>query len=273
MAGRLDGPSFLVLTEDGAESARFTIEALFRAMCHLIIDGFDERQLHRRTFQPPPAKCRAALTANKWKSEKQADRRMITDLIETIVSHLLRPNTFVLFHFDGDRVYAQRALSENKRKFLTHLRAKVERALRDARLAAPSPTAPSPSSKREHEAPALTDAEVSAALTRLLPLTPFYCIETWTYYNIQKLRELCPRDHVVLERWEQAPGSVEELERPWEHISARKEHNRALAENNFPARRALEAARSFADTVHELRRNPELMAALAPLVYPGHAAP
>ena len=129
----------------------------------------------------------------------------------------------------------------------------------------------SPRSSPAKPTPNLSGEEVDAALARLLPLTPFYCIEAWTYYNTRALRNLCrPHELAIVEQWEKAPGSTEDLEKPWRGFSVGKEHNRALAETHFPGRIALQAGRSFADTVSELRRNPILMRALSPLVYPGY---
>lgn len=267
MPGQPGAPVFLVLTEDGAESAVPTIEALFRAMCHLLVAGFDERKLDRSSFQPPPARHRAALTASFWKSERRKDQPSITDLIVLIAAHLRRPNGFVLFHFDGDRRYADRASSENVKKFATHLRAKVERALRDGPPGVTDPLLP----RGGKRAALLCEEELQAALARLLLLTPFYCIEAWAYYNTRRLRRLCtPEEQAMVDGWEEHAGSVEEVERPWALVSAGKRHNRALAEDHFPARRALEAGRSFADTVGKLRENPALMAVLGELVFPGH---
>lgn len=258
-------PFFLVITEDGATNAPRTIEALFRAMCRLLVDGFDDRRLGRDCFEPPEGRHRDAISGNRWKSQQPRDRRFISSLAEAVAGHLVRPNAFVLFHFDGDQVHSQRSQSENVRAFETRFRTFVEQMLMSPPLLS-HPAAASADSRIPRRR--LSDAEVQEAMSRLIPLTPFYCVEAWTYYNTSRLRGLCAsHHHAVIDEWERSPGATEELEQPWSKISAGKAHNRVLAEEGFPARRALEAKKSFADAVDLLRANTQLMASLSPLTY------
>jgi hypothetical protein len=265
MPGRAEGPFFLIITEDGAANAPRTIEALFRAMCRVSISGFDDRQLGRECFEPPEGSLREVLSGNRWKSRQPRDRASIINLAEVIAGHLVRPKAFVLFHFDGDRAHSQRSQSENVNAFETRFRSIVEQMLMSPPLLR-HPVAADVGSRAPRRR--LSEAEVQEAMGRLIPLTPFSCVEAWTYYNTQRLRSLCPpHHHAIIEEWERAPGATEELERPWDKVSAGKAHNRVLAEEGFPARRALEAKKSFADTVDSLRSNTQLMASLSPLTY------
>jgi hypothetical protein len=255
-------PVFLIVTEDGASDAHRVIEALFRAMCRLMIQGFADQRLGRHCFAPADENLRRAISGNKWKSTSVRDQGHITDLAQHIAAHLVQPDAFVLLHFDGDRPYGQRAFSESVLKFQECLLAKVEAVLANTWASRTRSTV----ARRP-----LGPDEVAAALGRLLCLTPYYCIEAWTYYNTRKLREICrAHEHALIERWEQDPGATEELECPWRMISAAKEHNLPLVERGFPGRVALEAGRSFADTVRQLQGNGALMSALAPLVHPGY---
>jgi hypothetical protein len=266
MPGKTDGPFFLVLTEDGATNAPHTVEALFRAMCRVLVDRFDDRQLGRDCFEPPEERHRHVISGNLWKSRQLRDRPSISSLAQVIAGQLVRPNAFVLFHFDGDKIHSLRDQSENVEVFERRFRAYVEQLLRNP----PRLNHPAAASLSSRVPPRrLSDAEVQEAMSRLIPLTPFYCIEAWTYYNTRRLRTLSPpEDHVVIDEWERAPGSTEEIEQPSKRISAGKAHNRELAEQSFPAKRAVAAKKSFADTVAMLRTNEHLMAALAPLTYP-----
>lgn len=249
----------MIVTEDGATNAPRTIEALFRAMCRVLIPEFDNRQLGRECFEPPEDRLREAISGNKWKSRRPRDQALNIFLIESIAGHLVRPNAFVLFHFDGDMVHSMRHQCENEQFFEEHVRARVMQKLRTPQNRPVAESQP----KR-----ALSDEQVDEAMRRLVPLTPFYCIEAWTYYNTGLLRTICPpTEHSVLDEWDRAPGATEELVQPNKHISVNKAHNRDLAERGFPARRAFNAGKSFANTVEMLRANVELMKMLTPLVY------
>ena len=105
-------PSFLVLSEDGSHDAVPSLVALTKRMCQLVVPALRTHLLH---FEPPEARLRRSLTANKWKSQSVEDQFLRTELNRTIATHLLRPDGFVIFHFDGDTCYRERASSRRSR--------------------------------------------------------------------------------------------------------------------------------------------------------------
>lgn len=235
-------PIFLVLSEDGSHDAVPTLVALTKRMCQLVVPAIGT---HHLGFEPPEPRLRRSLTANKWKSRSAQDQFLRTELVRTIATHLLRPDGFVVFHFDGDTCYRERASSPNPEQFARQIVAPVSQLLRQRR----------------------TDDEAARIAQKLIAYVPHYCVEAWTYYNLPVLTEICRaqaggRDEPTLTAWQAAPAEIEEVERPWSVVCAGKDHNRALAEKAYPADVAFGANKSFADTVVALLNNPQLVAAL-----------
>jgi hypothetical protein len=238
-------PSFLVLSEDGSHDAVPSLVALTKRMCQLVVPAL---RTHLLRFEPPEPRLRRSLTANKWKSQSAADQFLRTELVRTIATHLLRPDGFVIFHFDGDTPYRDRAASTNAAQFGPQIVTRVTQLLRGQR----------------------PDDEAARLVQKLIAYVPHYCVEAWTYYNLPVLEELCRaqsggRDDPVLATWKAAPAEIEEVEQPWRLVSAGKAHNRTLAERAYPADVALDAGKSFHATVFALLDNSQLVAALEAL--------
>ncbi len=238
-------PIFLVLSEDGSHDAVPSLVALTKRMCQLVVPAL---RTHLLRFEPPEPRLRRSLTANKWKSQSSEDQFLRTELVRTIATHLLRPDGFVIFHFDGDTCYRERAASTNAGQFGRQIVARVSQLLRGQR----------------------TDQEAERIIQKLICYVPHYCVEAWTYYNLSVLEEICRaqsggRDDSILATWRAAPSEIEEVEQPWRVVSAGKAHNRTLAERAYPAEVAFNAGKSFCDTVVALLGNPQLVAALEEL--------
>jgi hypothetical protein len=243
------GPRFLVLSEDGSDSAVETVAALTRSLCRQAVPTFDSARLR---FTPPTESHRRTLTANRWKSAQVEDQAGIIDLVELITAQLNVPNGFVIFHFDGDRPYVQHHDAENPKKFEAQIISKVRLRLQQPRQASlalkPTPAAAPPIDP----------------LTKLLVLTPYYNVEAWTYYNTRVLRTLCRPDEVeTVDTWGRDPSMLEEIEKIGTRISPGKAHNSTLAQQSFPGALANNVGKSFADTVRKLKENGPLMTALS----------
>jgi hypothetical protein len=239
--------SFLVLSEDSAPDAVPTLVALLkRAFCLLVpeIRSSIDRNLR---FEPPEDRLRKALSGNAWKSKQPGSQHAKVDLVRTIATQLKRDDAaFVVFHFDGDTTYANRSASENAAKFETEIKARVFELLRGS-----------------FQGVTTSDDQAHALLTKLIVVVPFYCIESWTYYNTTVLRRLAKSgDLAQIAQWEATPGSVEECERPWSLIAIAKNGNVELAGNKFPIQRAVAAGKSLADAVNAMAENAQLAAAL-----------
>lgn len=235
-------PIFLVLSEDGSHDAVPSLVALTKRMCQLVVPAVGT---HRLRFEPPEPRLRRSLTANKWRSRSAEDQFLRTELVRTIATHLLRPEGFVIFHFDGDTCYRERAASPNPEQFGRQIVSPVSQLLRQRR----------------------TDDEAARIAQKLITYVPHYCVEAWTYYNLPVLVEICraqtsARDEQTLATWQAAPAEIEEVEKPWSFVSAGKAHNRILTERGYPTQVAFDAGKSFTDTVVALLNNPQLVAAL-----------
>lgn len=238
-------PIFLVLSEDGSHDAVPSLIALTKKMCQFVVPTLKTHLLH---FEPPESRLRWSLTANKWKSRSAADQFLRTDLLKTIATHMLRPEGFVIFHFDGDTPYRERTASPNLEQFSRQIVEPVSQLLRQKR----------------------TDQEAARIAQKLIVYIPHYCVEAWTYYNLPVLEETCrarvgARDDSILAAWKATPSEIEEVEQPWSMVSAGKDHNRALAERAYPAAVAFDAGKSFSDTVVSLQNNQQLVAVLQEL--------
>jgi hypothetical protein len=107
-------------------------------------------------------------------------------------------------------------------------------------------------------------SESLSSLRNVITFVPFYCLESWTYYNSWFLRQVChhPDDGPVLDSWEQAPDTLEEAIRPWSMVSAGKSHNRGLTAARYPSEIAFGVEKSFHDTVVTMLGNDQLVSLL-----------
>ncbi|WP_437751045.1 hypothetical protein [Sorangium sp. So ce1389] len=248
----------MILTEDSGEGGRATVEALVGRMLDLVVPGYGR---HRVDFLPSEPAEEEAMRGNVWKTDgknpREHERRL--RLLRYIARKLLLPDTFVIFHVDGDRPWAERSTSENLEKFdrrvVTLLPQVVERGRANApwtRLRAKGGDEP--------PAPVLH-------LEHLVLVCPFRSIEAWLYQNIRRAREICRREHggrhvVDIEAWEGNRGALDELPAPDEVLCLKKTYNLELASHGFPTQVAYDVKKSFAESVDRMGRCGALRAAL-----------
>lgn len=243
--------SILVLSEDSADQAYDTVRELTLSVLRLV----DEKvRTHRIRFEPLENKqARRALRANTWKSKKPEDQQAIRDLHRAIANKLAERNGFVVFHFDGDRKWTERAKSENCSKFAGFITT-IEQVLRD-------PTVHRGRFPR-------SESQISEAKERLLPLVPFYSIEAWLYQNTETAIVLC-RDlpcgahQAQLVAWQTDRSLLDELEKPKDALCLRGEFNHDLARTAFPSREVRNVGKSLATAVATFENSTELSGALA----------
>ena len=122
--------------------------------------------------------------------------------------------------------------------------------------------------KGQPQRPIPTSEEVDEQMAKLIVLTPFYSIESWTYYNTAVLRTLCEQhEQAKVDGWASNPSQIEEIERIGEQLVDGKKHNQQLAEQQFPSNVAMQVRKSFADAVNRMRASTPLMAALSRIMY------
>ncbi|WP_437283075.1 hypothetical protein WME90_21610 [Sorangium sp. So ce375] len=250
--------SIVILTEDSGEDGRVTVGALVGRMLDLVVPGYGR---HRVDFLPSEPREEEAMRGNVWKTDgknpREHERRI--RLLRYIARKLLSPNTFVVFHVDGDRPWAERSTSENLDKFdrrvLTLLPQVVERGRANAprtRLRAKDDAEP--------PAPVLQ-------LEHLLLVCPFRSIEAWLYQNVRRASEICRREHggrhvEDIEAWEGKRAELDELPAPDQALCLKKAHNKELASRGFPTQLAYDVRKSFAESVDRMDRCGALRAAL-----------
>lgn len=252
--------SVLVLSEDSSPSAHETISALARKMLQFV----DRHTAsHRVRFLPTHAQ--RAVRANVWQSRKP--HAQLVDLRRELARKVLEDDVpgYVLFHFDGDRRWSERASSTNAEKFETFvqgLRPLVEKNLRDRGLVTDD-----------------VEAAVTERLGRIFPVVPFYSIEAWLYQVTNRARELCSlgcgKHLAIIDGWESDRAALDELIRPKEQlcIGSRKNSELAAAFTSELADTLYLLEQSFHATVERLQSCPGLAAALRATWSAAPAAP
>lgn len=248
MIAEAAGPSIVILTEDSGKDGRATVEALVGRMLHLVAPGFGSHRVH---FVPRDTREQEAMRGNVWKSDgknpQEHERRV--RLLRYIARKLSLPDTFVLFHIDGDRPWAERYTSENTAKFERLVRIALPQVADRGRANGPSAKARSQTN---------ADPSPQLHLENLLMICPFRSIEAWLYQNLPAAIDICSREHrgahvPELQAWDGRRGEIDELPAPEKVVCLGKVFNLELATRGFPAREAYEVKKSFAESVDRLR--------------------
>jgi len=250
----------LVLTEDSGDQAQPTIQKLLKEVFKLLVDGVDLNPA-RIKLEPLPQneRARLALRGNQWKEHAPTREKVL--LLGAIAAQLAQPAGFVVFHFDTDRVWAERHASENRQKFEKSIRDGVRPFLR-GEMAPPLNPLPRPT---------LTAEQIEAALGRLLILSPCWSIESWLYQATKELLAYCQEQHTsdehiqLIESWARDRTRLDSVPKPKKVLEScvGAQHNEALAKA-FPAEDVWYAERSFYESVERLRACTALVKALEP---------
>jgi len=217
-------------------------------------------RLDRVDFLPEEPSEEQAMRGTVWKSDgrKPIEREQQVRLLRYIVRRLCQPNTFVLFHVDGDRPWASRKTSENIAKFEQLTRVALPQILDRPRIPA------RPRRSREADTAPTTP---KLPVEHLLLLSPFRSVEAWLYQNLERAIAICRREHggqhiAALKTWETQRSEFDELPAPEKALCLGKAHNRELASQGFPARVTYEVGKSFAESVDRLKACEALCVAL-----------
>lgn len=253
--------SVLLLTEDSGSEAFATFQKVAKELLKQVDEHVNTQQ-ERLTFEPVRSKeALQALHANVWKSDKARDRQKQVALVGTIATQLMLENGWALFHFDGDRSWANRNSSENMEKFRDRVWGKVRlrilMELEERETRAGRPVVPNELEERANR-----------LMTRLKQVVPFYSMEAWLFQNTREAVRLCAehyrgRDAERFRDWEQDRTSLDEVLKPKEEVCLGAKHNLELASQGFPAREVYAAGKSFAMVVQELAQDEDLTEALS----------
>jgi hypothetical protein len=259
--------SIVLLTEDGAQHAHETLEAVASRML-LLIEAKCRR--NRVAFARPSQFARDAMQGNQWRSRNPKgiglrDRIVLFGrfVAEKLLEGHIRPDVeapgFVFFHFDGDHAWQDRHLTKDEKV------ADLEEFLRRQVIPAIDGAL---HKQRAAGIDVDVDAGRKAALLRLRRLTPFYSIEAWLFQNTAEARRLCSiacgKHAGELQEWEADRGKLDELDKPKDELPCiETQHHVALASSAFPASDVYAVGKSYAAAVDNLRRCRDLRAALA----------
>lgn len=257
MSAEAAGPSIVILTEDSGKDGRATVEALVRRMLHLVVPGFGSHRVH---FVPRDAREEEAMRGNVWKTDgknpREHERRV--RLLRYIARKLSLPDTFVLFHIDGDRPWSERHTSENTAKFERLIRNALPQVVDRGRANV---------LKTKPRAQANADPPPLLHLEHLLLICPFRSIEAWLYQNLPAVIDICSREHrgahaTELQAWEGRRAEFDELPAPEKAVCLGKAFNLELATRGFPAPEVYQVKKSFAESVDRLQNCGALSRAL-----------
>lgn len=241
------GFSLVILTEDSGKDGRATVEALAKRMLHLVVPGYGNHHVH---VVPRNQREEEAMRGNVWKTDgknpQEYERRV--RLLRYIARQLSLPDTFVLFHIDGDRPWSERHTSENVDKFERLVRARLPQVVDRGRVN---------SAKAKAGAPVDADPPSTMRMAHLILICPFRSIEAWLYQNVTVAVDICDREHrgshsTELQTWQERREELDELPAPEKSICLAKTFNLELATRGFPTQAAYDVRKSFAESVDRL---------------------
>ncbi len=243
--------SVRIYSEDKNEQSAAAIETLLGKL----LECFDG---HTRVVSFEAEKDNWALHGNRWRAQKP-DVRLQNEtraLVRGIANELRKPSGHVVFHYDGDTLWADQAEAPLRADFTRVMRRGVREAL-DARTSA----RPRPERSRL-PAPPLSDKEIEERLGRLIECAPFYSIEAWLYQATARAKELCMSEHEGrdverFEAWGEDRELLDEVRAPKESVCLRDQHNAELAKR-VPVAEVLAVGKSLAGFRDALRACPTL---------------
>lgn len=233
---------FVIFSEDQHPDAPQVVTAFVKRLLQYVaptVQTGSSDGTQRPSFVPD-IHHKAVMSGNNWREAKLRSRRTeIIQLVQAIADYLSTPDTFVIFHTDGDTKWSERHTSEIRGHFELRIVDRVKELLRNSRL---------------------SEAEQNLAQARLLHVVPHYSIEAWLYQNIDRCRHHAPsHEHGLLDTWHDNPQLLDEVLKPKEALSIGNRHCHDLATNNFPKQRLLDAAASFVACGEQFKANQQLV--------------
>ncbi len=227
---------FTLLSEDKNPQSLGALRALVRK---LVLPFEEDGRVERVSFGTEET-ARPILRGNNWRSGKAQHEPQKRDLIRFLASEVERGN-FVLFHHDGDVAWSARP-SPIVAQF-DALRVRVEQLLAGKK-------------------PALTKAEVTTHVGRLIECVPYYSIEAWVYQATERAAHLCNEHHAGKDAdkfiaWANDRPSLDEQLKPKEATCLRDQHTEALA-RAVDWETILGAKTFFTAFAEDLRKRPDL---------------
>lgn len=239
--------TLLLLTEDSGRDSHATHEALLRSMLRLLGPRHVSSAI---AIESANDDQRSVMRNNGWDSTTEEDEPARRALIKSIATRLCQSNLHVvLFHYDGDRPWADRDGC-------------TRHAVFERRVVTPITQHPKFMER--------TPEQRSKALARLVRIVPFYSVEAWLYQNTAVAVGLCEKHHggrhvETIQRWSEDRASLDELSQPKKTVCLSDKFNRELATHHFPANDVYAAGKSFHAAVETLRGCADLVGLLTAL--------
>ena len=169
------------------------------------------------------------MAGNSWKSKLPQDRHRRVTLVNAIATKILEANGFVFFHFDGDTTWSNRAASTTETQMVEGISNSVRLRLQEK----------------------LKRSDVTAEMSRLVCVVPYYSIESWTYQSTPAAMALCQakcgKCAALINTWGHNRRLLDEVSQPKNIVCFGSRHNAELSQT-IPAQEVLEADASFAAT-------------------------
>lgn len=238
--------TFVLYSEDRADADRdfAVIRELLLGMLRHICPELKTNHIRIEPTQPIRSE---RVCGSFWKTTpgaapgaQELRRRLIRD-----VATALRLGRLVFFHVDADDVWAARSRCANACRHWPAFTKDVRTVL-------------------SHVGSRLDAGETEHALILVMP---FWEIESWAFANVVRLREilLTPDDLAALAKWEHNLAALDEIEDIKDKLSIRDSRTLELVQrkHDFPSAALIEADKSYAEVVKQLRRSPPVARGLA----------
>ena len=242
--------TILLLPEDTSQDSDKILKSLVLKSLRLLDSTCPTEQID---FEPATDEAKEIANAPGWRDQTTKNAEKRRRVLGAIATRISQPGNYVVFHFDGDTTWSNRANSKECQQFETKVRQTIEII-----LATPPQKR---TAKREPSAPRDPQG-VARNLARLLPMVPFYCIESWLYQNTREAIKICghakykeserQKARQQFEAWAKDRGALDELEKPKDAVCLWSDHNQDLASNNFPAKEVYGVGTSFKEFVDSL---------------------
>lgn len=242
---------FVLLTEDTGRDADAVLRAVFRSVLRLLEPDLDSRAVSLAPPEEEAKAVRAVVRPDAWRGRGPGTRDRFILLARYIATKLRLADTFVVFHFDGDRAWGRSGTSSNTADF--------DRIV---------------SNGVRHAFGAIgREGDLEACMSRLLRVVPFYSMEAWLYQNTTAAADICRESpcggaHVAqYEAWAAERGALDEVEqiKDREDLQCLKDQHNARLAKGFPYEAVYAANKSFTATVDLMLASPVLMESLASL--------
>jgi hypothetical protein len=245
--------TILLLPEDTSRGSEKTLEHLVSKSLRLLDSACPTEQIN---FEPATEEAKEIANAPGWRDQTPKNAEKLRRVLAAIATRISQPGNYAIFHFDGDTTWSNRTGSKEREQFESKVLQKIKEILR---------TPPKKRTARREPNPPQEPQEIERNFARLLPMVPFYSIESWLYQNTLEALKICDSAKYKeneresarqkFEAWAKDRSSLDELEKPKDKVCLWSNHNQTLASQSFPTREVYDVGKSFkafVDSLHTI---------------------